>query len=54
SNLVPPLPVPPQAPVAPAYSPGGVNYRRAFNAACLRVARAVFALGMLLLFALGG
>jgi curved DNA-binding protein CbpA len=36
---------------ARAYSPDRTHYRRAFHLACLRVAGAVFALGLLLLLA---
>lgn len=39
----------PVATAAPAYSPEGSRYRRAFHRACVRVAAAVFALGLVLL-----
>ncbi|CAN5564163.1 MAG: J domain-containing protein [Actinomycetota bacterium] len=45
--------VPPQVVRQPAYSPVGEAYRRDFHSACLRVAGAVFAVGLLLLTAVG-
>lgn len=42
----------PQAPPTPAYSPEGDAYRRAFHLASVRVASAVFGVGMLVLLLL--
>lgn len=47
----PPQPVAKPAVVPPAYSPEGAAYRRAFHLASLKVASAVFVVGVLVLLA---
>lgn len=44
-----PLPLRPQPPATPAYSPEGAAYRRAFHLASVKVASAVFGVGMVVL-----
>ncbi len=39
----------PSVPVPPAYSPAGVDYRRAFSLACWKIGVTVFLLGLVLL-----